>query len=80
MIATQARQGEIPVTEVISKIDLPEIVKSAGNNGEISTNAFIQYITNLFGVTFEGARDLIYALIDGGLAILTDKYTLRPAE
>jgi hypothetical protein len=79
MITLEALQGDISVTDAIAKLDLPGIIQANGSNGEITTNAFIRYLTEQMQYTFESARSVIYALVDLGRVVLTDRYTLRYA-
>ena len=79
MITLEALQGDISVTEAIAALDLPAIISDNGSNGEITTNAFIRYLSEKLQYTFESARSVIYALVDQGRVVLTDRYTLRYA-
>jgi len=79
MITLDALQGDISVTEAIAGLNLPEIISANGSDGEITTNAFIRYLTEQLKYTFESARSVIYALVDMGRVVLTDRYTLRYA-
>jgi hypothetical protein len=77
MLATEERVKDL--TDTVERIDLEDAI-AVLETREFSSNAFARYLINKFSFTVEYAKRVIYALVENGRLILTDRYTLRVAE
>jgi len=80
MLATYERVTTL--TDAATRLDLEPIASSLAdkNTHEFSSNAFVRYLMDRYDYTIEFAKNMIYALVEMGKLILTDRYTLRLAE
>lgn len=78
-MSTLAPEKKEPTLTDALALDLDPIVSELADEEtrEISSNAFARYLWDHFGYTVEFARSLIYALIDLGRLVLTERFTLR---
>lgn len=81
MTILAARQGDVSMPDAVSQLDLDAVANEIGDKTtrEIAATAFLRYLADNFGYTFEYARTMLYKLIDAGRVVLTDTYTLRVA-
>jgi proteasome assembly chaperone (PAC2) family protein len=79
LLATDERVTTL--TDAAYKLDLNGIVSElAGENAtEVSSNAFVRYLMDRLDYTIEFAKNMIYALVEMGKLIITERYTLRVA-